>query len=151
MAVAFRSYRESDHARVARLWFESSLTSIPGEAAKPALHDILFARIPTELDAGWTLILATEGEEIVGMLAYFPEKRRLHQLFIDPSFQGRGIGKALLNRAKADMPDGFWLTTMPRNVRARRFYEREGLHHKGDGPHPEHPESTVSTYGWEPE
>jgi putative acetyltransferase len=148
--IAFRPYREADRARVARLWFESSLTSIPGEPVPPDLSVRLFARIPVELAAGWTLTLATAGEEIVGMLAYFPGKGRLHQLFIDPACQGRGIGKALLDEAKGAMARGFWLTTMPRNIRARRFYEREGLRHKSDGPHPEHPESTVSTYAWEP-
>ena len=47
------------------------------------------------------------------------------------------------------MPGGFWLRTMARNHSARRFCERRGLRHKGDAPHPRHPEVMFSTYEWE--
>ena len=148
--IAFRPYRESDRVDVARLWFESSLTSIPDEPTPDGWDKVLFDRIPSELAAGWTLLLATEDEKIVGMLAYFRDKEHLHQLFVDPVCQSRGVGKALLDKAKTGMPGGFWLHTMVRNTRAKRFYEREGLRHTSDGPHPIHPESRVSFYEWKP-
>ena len=71
--VALRPYREADRADVARVWFDASLSSIPGEPMPPDLHKTLFERIPNELAAGWTLIVATENEKVVGMLAYFVE------------------------------------------------------------------------------
>ena len=39
----------------------------------------------------------------------------------------RGIGSALLERAKARMPGGFRLWVFQANTGARRFYERNGL------------------------
>ena len=40
---------------------------------------------------------------------------------------GRGIGSALLDRAKTRRPDGFSLWTFQQNDGARRFYERHWL------------------------
>jgi ribosomal protein S18 acetylase RimI-like enzyme len=69
---------------------------------------------------------------------------------VDPQFQNRGFGKALVDFAKAEIADGFWLTTTATNADAQRFYEREGLIHKGDAPHPQYPEALRSRYEWTP-
>src|SRR5258708_9373327 len=42
----------------------------------------------------------------------FPYTTLFRSLFVDPPFQNRGVGKALLDFTKSRMPDGFWLTTM---------------------------------------
>ena len=44
-----------------------------------------------------------------------------------PEHQGKGIGLALLEFAKQELPDRIVLVTQEENVRARRFYEREGF------------------------
>ena len=150
MAIEIRPYRDSDHAEVARVWYESSLSSVPGHEVRPNLHDELFTRIPREIEAGWSLYVATNDCRVVGMLALKLREKNLHELFVDPPFQNRGVGKALLDFTKSRMPDGFWLTTMVVNRGARKFYEREGLVHKHDKPHPTHPEVMHSTYEWNP-
>jgi ribosomal protein S18 acetylase RimI-like enzyme len=70
--------------------------------------------------------LAVEEGEIVGLIALGPGK--VEQLHVEPRCQGRGIGTALLDHAKALTPDGITLFTHQRNVRARAFYERRGFH-----------------------
>ena len=45
-------------------------------------------------------------------------------LFVDPAFQGRGLGKQLLDHLKAQMPS-IHLTVFAQNPRAVRFYQRE--------------------------
>ena len=40
---------------------------------------------------------------------------------------GQGIGSRLLERAKAERPDGLDLWTFQANTGARRFYERHGF------------------------
>ncbi len=50
----------------------------------------------------------------------------VEQLFIEPAQQCRGIGKQLPDVAKAELPAGFYLTTVQQS-RAGRFYERESL------------------------
>jgi len=51
----------------------------------------------------------------------------LNHLYVEPDEQGRGIGTALLDRAKERRPQGLRLWTFQQNVGARRFYEHHGF------------------------
>ena len=51
----------------------------------------------------------------------------LGHLYVRPDAQGRGIGGALLAKAKERRPAGFDLWVFQQNEGARRFYERHGL------------------------
>ena len=75
----------------------------------------------------------------------------LTQLYILPGYQGRGIGGALLARAKAARPAGLGLYAFQRNARARGFYERRGFVAVacGDGSGNEEGEPDV-LYRWTP-
>lgn len=91
--------------------------------------------------------VADSGHEILGFVAIRPRDGILAELFLSPRCIGGGIGKALLDHAKAAMPGGFTLLTTSENSRARHFYEREGLIALRDQPHPRsgHP---VTFYEW---
>ena len=97
----------------------------------------------------WVAV-ADEGEadRPIGFLALEPAS--LENLYIDPEWQSRGVGKALLDHAKTLRPDGFTLFTFQANEGARRFYEREGLEaiEFGVAPPPEN-EPDVR-YAWRP-
>ena len=85
---------------------------------------------------------------IAGFLAIQGE--RLGWLYVDPSAQGRGIGTALLDHAKALSPEGLTLFTHERNQQARAFYERRGFRAMRFGVSPP-PESEPDVrYRWEP-
>ena len=51
----------------------------------------------------------------------------LDHLYVLPGLYGRGVGSALLARAKALSPGRLRLFTFQRNVRARAFYEARGF------------------------
>ena len=69
---------------------------------------------------------------------------------MEPRCQGRGIGTALLDRAKKLAPDGLTLFTHQRNERARAFYERLGFRAVQFGVSPP-PESEPDVkYTWDP-
>ena len=58
----------------------------------------------------------------------------LHQLVVAPSAKGRGLAIRLLDAAKSGGP--LTLDVNQANVRAVRFYEREGFSRAGAGRNP---------------
>lgn len=124
--ILIRPYQQSDAAALARLWLES-WRSTPVEVSRTTHVGDLCERIDRELRGGWTVYVAKNGNALVGFVAIKKEENQLDQLFVHPASQSRGIGKLLLGRAKEEMPKGFWLSTALINIRAQKFYEREGF------------------------
>ncbi|MEW6437356.1 MAG: GNAT family N-acetyltransferase [Pseudomonadota bacterium] len=111
---------------VADVWFESA-SGMDGAMSEMPSRGELRSRINQEIAGGWVLHVALRHGRVVGMLALRPSAATLDQLFVHPSDQGHGVGRALLNVAKSTMPDGFRLRTASSNARGRAFYERQGL------------------------
>ena len=104
-------------------------------------------RVDVEIAEGWQVTVAEAGPEIIGFLAIKPKAAILDQLFLHPEVRGLGLGRLLLDQAKARMPEGFTLFTRPGNVPARRFYEKHELVHLRDELHPVFGDPIV-WYGW---
>lgn len=92
--------------------------------------------------------LAVTDADVVGLLAFTDGIVR--QIHVDPARQRMGVGTALMDHAKALMPDGITLSTFQGNTTSRAFYERSGFRavEFGVSPHPEN-EPDV-TYVWDP-
>ncbi|WP_424942312.1 N-acetyltransferase family protein [Aliiroseovarius crassostreae] len=83
------------------------------------------------VDKGWVQV-ARDPQRVVGFLAR--DASEIHALYLAPHARGRGVGKALLDQAKAHC-DHLGLYTFVANDPARRFYLREGFieTHRTDG------------------
>ena len=146
--ITIRPAAEADYDALARIWFQGQ-TPFDGGETPPGLHAELRARLPREAAGGdWSIFAAEHDGCVAGLLAIVVSEGVLRQLFIDEALRSRGIGKALLDYAKQQMPGGFWLRTHSLNVRGHRFYEREGLRHLRTEPHPQHPEAIFRIYAW---
>ncbi len=124
--VEIRPAIEDEFDEITRVWmasWESTGLSISEDAS----FEDLRARLPRQIAEGWELFAARTGDEIVGMLAFYRQENHLDQLFIAPEYQARGHGSALLAFARKAMPDEIWLRTTEANIRACRWYEREGF------------------------
>lgn len=141
-----RAAIDADRDRIAEIWHTSASLPDVGPPVMPT-QDHLRRRVDEEIANGWAVTIVEADNEIVGFVAIKPKDRILAELFLSPKYLGAGIGKALLDHAKAAMPSGFTLFTTSRNARARHFYERESLVPLREEPHPRsgHP---VTYYEW---
>jgi GNAT superfamily N-acetyltransferase len=126
------SLAPSDLRQIACVW-HAALVSLPADSPLPSPAALL-RRLETDL-TDCHVALVREGLEVVGFAAYHLAQRWLRQLFVDPRFQGRGLGTQLLASAMRAMPQG-WLRTDEANVQARRFYIHRGLRVRAIAPHP---------------
>ena len=90
-----------------------------------------------------------EDGSILGFAAL--ENDELTHIYVEPGAHGRGIGGALIERAKERRPDGFRLWVFQQNANARRFYERRGfvLVRETDGSDNEE-RTPDALYAWRP-
>lgn len=71
-------------------------------------------------------VTVAEDEGVVGFSG-LDDEGFVTSLFVASGARGRGVGKALLDRAKTARPEGLRLWTFVANEGARRFYAREGF------------------------
>jgi GNAT superfamily N-acetyltransferase len=91
----------------------------------PMLHtDDEYRAYTTKLIETHEVWAAVDDDRIIGMAALSEDE--LDQFYVHPDAQGRGVGDALLAKAKERRPDGFTFWVFQQNDRARRFYERRG-------------------------
>jgi GNAT superfamily N-acetyltransferase len=128
--INVRGFQQADVDDLARLWQAAWMATGILAGSVPTLDDYR-ARLVAE---DWRIRVATDGSRIVGFLAFNQQKSWLRQLFVCPDMQRSGVGTKLLETARREMPDGFWLRTDAHNHQARRFYERRGLRAEGEAP-----------------
>jgi GNAT superfamily N-acetyltransferase len=110
-----------DAPEVARVFRDSRAAAMPW---LPVLHT------PEEDEAWFRSSLAGESYVFVedGRLLGYAVLREdeLHDLYVAPDSQGRGVGSVLFDRLREARPQGFRLWVFRDNTRARRFYEARG-------------------------
>jgi GNAT superfamily N-acetyltransferase len=121
-----RLARPDEYDEIARVWMESWASTGLEETSNFLLAK-LRARIPLEIEQGWTLYVAADDGTLAAMLALHLPKLYLDQLFVSPQYQGQGLGRRLLAFTRAHLPDEIYLRCVRENERAWRWYEREGF------------------------
>jgi ribosomal protein S18 acetylase RimI-like enzyme len=121
-----RPARPDEYDEIARVWMKS-WASTGLEDASQFLLAKLRARIPQEIEKGWSLFVADHGGAIAAMLALHLPEIYLDQLFVAPEYQGQNIGRQLLGFTRQLLPDEIRLRCVRENEKAWRWYEREGF------------------------
>ena len=100
----------------------------PSPAPESASESAMLNRISSS-----TVLVVDEGEGISGFIAH--KDGYLDCLYLRPEARNRGMGKTLLNEAKAASPEGLGLWVLEQNIDAQRFYIHEGFLEtaRGDG------------------
>jgi GNAT superfamily N-acetyltransferase len=123
---AIRPARADEYDEIARVWM-NSWASTGLEDASNFLLAKLRARIPLEIEKGWSLFVADDGGVIAAMLALHLPKLYLDQLFVAPEYQGQDLGGRLLAFTRELLPDEIFLRCVRENEKAWRWYQREGF------------------------
>ena len=121
-----RPARAEEYDQIARIWMESWVSTGLAEASDFLLAN-LRARVRREIEQGWSLFAMEDGSKLAAMLALHLPKLYLDQLFVAPGYQGRSLGRKLLAFTRTQLPDEIHLRCAEGNVKAWRWYEREGF------------------------
>ena len=121
-----RPARPDEYDEIARVWM-NSWASTGLEDASNFLLAKLRARVPQEIEKGWSLYVADDNGAIAAMPALHLRDLYLDQLFVAPEYQGRNIGRQLLTFTRQHLADEIWLRCVRENEKAWRWYEREGF------------------------
>ena len=144
--ITIRPARADEYHEIARLWMESWV-STGLDIASASLLEKLRARIPREIENGWSLFVAEDGSRLAAMLAIHLPRKYLDQIFVAPEYQGRSLGRQLLAFTRTQLPDEIRLRSARENEKAWRWYEREGFVFERDDISPENG-LTMKCYRW---
>ncbi len=121
-----RPARVDEYDEVARVWMDS-WASTGLEDASNFLLAKLRARVPMEIEKGWSLYVADDEGKLAAMLALHLPDKYLDQMFVAPEYKGKNVGRLLLAFTRAHLTDEIWLRCVRENEKAWRWYEREGF------------------------
>ncbi|MGW6709811.1 GNAT family N-acetyltransferase [Streptomyces sp. NPDC054956] len=109
---------------MADVWLRSFDTALPTVRRAHEDDEVRswFLHVVVKQYEAWVAV--SEGS-VIGLLVLDGEE--LEQLYLDPSWRGRGVGDRIVELAKRQRPDGLRLWTFQVNGPARRFYERHGF------------------------
>lgn len=122
--LVFRRAGDSDAADIADVWLRSFAAALPTVRRAHGDNEVRdwFSYVVVPQYETWVAV--AEGS-VVGLLVLDGEE--LEQLYLDPSWRGRGVGDRFVALAKQQRPDGLGLWTFQVNGPAQRFYERHGF------------------------
>jgi putative acetyltransferase len=131
---ALRPYQPSDEDAAIALWLKTWREAYP---------DIDFAaRVPwwrerwrNELVPNAAIIVAEEAGTLAGFVT-IDAHAYLDQLVVAPEYWGSELADALVDEAKRLSPASITLLVNDDNIRAIRFYERNGFVHAGHDVNP---------------
>ena len=133
-----RKAEDSDAASIATLgiqvWLDTYTEGISALCAEFVLHEFTVARVQESI-VQHDCWVAVQNELLLGYIVIDPRHveswgAEVCKLYVQPYWQGKGVGMALLAMAKQNFPQ-FWLSVYHANVRAIEFYQRQGLSQVG--------------------
>ena len=121
-----RPATDADCTPLARVWRRAWCSANPS-VASVAPPDHWEARVRAEFGPPCVTLVRAEGPEVTAFLVLDPAQAHVHQLFVDPDWQGQGVGAELVQQVHRLCPVGWTLHVATANSGARRFYARHGL------------------------
>jgi shikimate kinase/GNAT superfamily N-acetyltransferase len=121
--MTIRKYKPEDEHTVVEIWYQASLIAhdfVPADFWEQEKDVIRREYLP--LSKTWVY---EKDQQIVGMLS-LSDGQTIGGLFVDPAWQGGGVGTQLINHAKS-LRAVLFLDVFKQNERAIRFYQKCGF------------------------
>lgn len=149
MRPVIRVMRPQEAGAAARVLFEAADHAYRQINWHHQEEDVLNWFTATAATTRWTHIyLAIMGDAICGVMCLEPG--HVDQLFVAREWQGKGIGRALVEAAKQAYPQGWDLFVFQKNTPAVAFYDALGLRRGEEGVSLQEGEKEFNYY-WEPD
>src|SRR5215207_5775417 len=127
--IALRPYRLEDLDPLVDLWYDTWHAAFP-DLRHHEPKDVWRRRFEQEIAVQEQVFVVELDGRIVAFLAVKDQGAGLgylHEIFVAPEHQQRGLGSRLMALAKERAPAGLSLHTLQRNAQAAAFYERHGF------------------------
>jgi putative acetyltransferase len=147
-SARLRPYRPDDFEASVALWMLAWQTALP-EIAFAKRLEWWRARWQNDLVSNNEIVVAENGDALIGFVVIDPKTGWLDQLAVDPDHWGKGVASKLMDEAKRISPALIRLDVNQANGRAVRFYEREGFSRAGEGVN-KHSGAATYLYEWKP-
>ena len=134
MSFRLRPYRAEDEDAAIALWqrtWQQAYPSIDFAARLAWWRE----RWRNELVPDAAIIVAEAASAVIGFVT-IDKEGYLDQLVVAPEHWGSEVARLLIDEAKRRSPDGITLLVNKDNIRAIRFYERNGFVQAGDSVNP---------------
>jgi len=121
--MKFIDYDESFSQVVVKLWRDTkfkTLNIVDKHSEEDYGH-----YLNNYLHHRYRIRLCLEADKVIGMIVY--SKTEINQLYIDIDYQGKGIGRRLLDEAKEYCDEYLILHTFRVNTNAVMFYKNAGF------------------------
>lgn len=133
VSMKLRLRVEDDWPSILDVWVASWRATYP-EIDFDARRDWLMRHVrDLEAVGGVTLCLFDAGSTLAGFVVINPADGWLDQICVAPDRFGAGLGASLLSAARNVSPSVIRLDVNADNLRAIRFYERDGFSRVGRG------------------
>lgn len=124
--ATIRPYDPNNLEDTVQLWYRTWHQTFP-QIQHPQPYPAWKDRFRNDLAVQGNIWVAEVENCIVGFVVVIQAEQYLAQLFVDPMYQNRGIGSALISKAKESCPQGLTLQTLQYNIQACLFYEKHGF------------------------
>jgi putative acetyltransferase len=126
LSFTLRPYAPADEDAAIELWRRAWQLAYP-QIDFSARLDWWRERWRHELVPVATIMVAEADEVLLGFVTVDPRTFDLDQIVVTPEVQGQGVASALIAEARRISPAGLDLHVNKDNVRAIRFYEKQGF------------------------
>ena len=130
-----RRYEPGDEDAAVALWLRSWQAAYP-QIDFAARLDWWRQRWRSTLVPATAIVVAEQGDSMVGFVVLDPATGYLDQIVVAPPHWGSQVGAALIAEAKRLSPTGLQLDVNIDNARAKRFYRKHEFEVTGQGVNP---------------